>query len=87
MLIEAAITRSPAETAALATDLKGNGQTVLAGPLVETAVKELAVGDVAALAVALLDPVPDEEREHRVEVPEQKQEPASSWRRWRDKAR
>ncbi|MFF1505740.1 helix-turn-helix domain-containing protein, partial [Streptomyces sp. NPDC058316] len=85
-LIEAAMTRPPAEIAALATDLRGNGQTVLAGLLVETAVKELAVEGVAALAIALLNPVADEEREHRVEVPEQKQEPASSWRRWRGKA-
>ncbi|MFJ2590861.1 helix-turn-helix transcriptional regulator [Streptomyces sp. NPDC087538] len=87
VLIDAAVTRSPAEIAALATNLKGKGQTALATLLVETAVKERAVEDVTALAVALLGSGAEAEREHGVEVPEQKQEPPSSWRRWRGKAR
>lgn len=82
-LIEAAVTRSPAEIAALAANLKDNGQSAVAARLVETAVKERTVEDVAALAVALLNPTPDRdgEGESLAEVPPQKQEPTSWWRR------
>ncbi|MDX2295884.1 MULTISPECIES: helix-turn-helix domain-containing protein [Streptomyces] len=93
--IRSAITRPPAEIAALAASLRATGETDLAARLIEAAVKELAVEDAATLAVALLNAtsttvqptdhldLEPEPAEHHVEVPAQQQEPLPWWKRRR----
>ncbi|WP_327258053.1 helix-turn-helix domain-containing protein [Streptomyces sp. NBC_01244] len=55
VLIEAAVTRPPAEIAALVARLKAGGETELAARLLQTAAKQRTVEDIAALALALLE--------------------------------
>ncbi|MGY4394765.1 hypothetical protein [Streptomyces sp. TE12347] len=58
VLVQAAVTRPPAEIAALVTGLKAGGETGLASRIVQEAASTRSVADVTALALALLAEVP-----------------------------
>ncbi|MFD5883293.1 hypothetical protein [Streptomyces yangpuensis] len=68
VLLQAAVTRPPAEIAALVTGLKAGGEAGLASRIVQQAASTRSVADVTALALALLAEVP---APARVPVPDQ----------------
>ncbi|MFB7207537.1 hypothetical protein ACFCZQ_35960 [Streptomyces virginiae] len=58
VLVQAAVTRPPAEIAALVTGLKAGGEAGVAARIVQEAASSRSVADVTALALALLAQVP-----------------------------
>lgn len=82
LLIETAVTRSPAEIAELAMYFKENGQSDFAARLVELVAKERSLNEVAQLTLELLNFSRPDEGQVEVEVPAPNREGAG-WRWWR----